>query len=277
MTITHTPPDAEASRASREFVNRRRMGTPVTAVFYLLLLALWELICRLELVAAYILPPPTAIAAAMVDGWALLLHHTWVTFVETTVGFVLGSLIGLLGGIAIAYSPLVERLVYPAVVITQTVPKLALAPLFLVWFGAGLTPKVAITALICLFPVLINTVTGIKGVDTRLRQLMASVSATRLQIFRMVELPTALPHIFGGLQVGITLAVVGALVGEWVGSSEGLGYQILQANSQLRTAETFAGLVMITLMGIVLFMVVRVLERLSLPHQPHESVTGQSM
>ena len=254
-----------------------RLGPLPAAAFYLALLGLWELICQVGWVAPYILPAPSAIAQAIVASWDTLLHHTWITLLETVIGFLLGSGIGLVVGIAIAYSRLVERIIYPAIVVTQTVPKLALAPLFIIWFGVGLTPKVAVTALICLFPVLINTVTGIKSVDPRLRQLFASVSASRWQIFRMVELPTSLPNIFGGLQVGITLAVVGALVGEWVGSSEGLGYQILQANSQLRTADTFAGLVLVTLMGIVLFVIIRAIERYALPHQPHQALQEAGM
>jgi NitT/TauT family transport system permease protein len=171
--------------------------------------------------------------------------------------------------LAVAYYDRSERVVcYPAVIFTQTVPKLALAPLFIVWFGVGITPKVLITALICLFPVLVNTVVGVQGVDVRLRQLMSSVSASPWQVFRMIDLPTALPHIFGGLQVGVTLAVVGALVGEWVGSDKGLGYLILYDNSQLRTAEVFASLGFVTAMGILLFLMVRWLERLALPHRP---------
>lgn len=275
--VTETATSSADGERVRSKFSWRGWGPVLTAAFYLALLGLWELICRLDLVAAYILPAPSAIAVAIADGWDSLLHHTWVTFLETLLGFLLGSAIGLAAGILIAYSPLVERIIYPAIVITQTVPKLALAPLFIIWFGVGLTPKVAITALICLFPVLINTVTGVKSVDPRLRQLMNSVSATRFQVFRMIELPTSLPHIFGGLQVGVTLAVVGALVGEWVGSSEGLGYQILQSNSQLRTADTFAGLVLITLLGIVMFVAVRAAERWLLPHQPHHTLAESGM
>lgn len=252
---------------------RFKWNSAAIAAFYVGLLLLWELICQLGWVAPYVLPAPSAIAQAMIAEWPTLMYNTWITLSETLLGFLIGSLIGFAIGIVIAYSAFLERLIYPAIVITQTVPKLALAPLFIIWFGVGLTPKVAITALICLFPVLINTVTGIKAVDPRLRQLMRSVSASRMQQFFMIDFPSSMPFVFAGLQVGITLAVTGALVGEWVGASEGLGYAILASNSQLRTASTFGSIVMISLLGVALFVAVRVLERIILPHQPKPSLT----
>lgn len=268
-TLPPTPPrELKPWTLFRRSRSRRAAEIVGIVAFYVALVLLWELVCALGLVKPYILPAPSAIVEAAVLGWGPLVHNTWVTLSETLLGFVLGSLIGFLIGILIAYSRVVERLIYPAIIVTQTVPKLALAPLFIVWFGVGLAPKVAITALICLFPVLINTVTGIKAVDPRLRQLMDSVSASGFQRFRMIDLPSSAPFVFAGLQVGITLAVTGALVGEWVGASEGLGYAILLSNSQLRTPATFAAIVAISVLGITLFLLVRAVERLVLPHQP---------
>lgn len=242
----------------------------IAPLFYVVLLLAWEGLCRAGFFAPYILPSPTGIARAVVRNFSQLMRHTQVTLVEILVGFLIGVLAGLALGLCIAYSRIVEQTVYPAIVVTQTIPMIALAPIFVIWLGVGLSPKVAITALICVFPIIINTVIGVKSVDSSARELLFSISASRWQVFRMVELPTALPHIFGGLQVGITLAVVGAIVGEWVGSSEGLGYFILQANSQLRTDQTFAGMFVIAALGIVLFGIVRGLDRLLLPHGARE-------
>lgn len=259
----------EPPRRRRRFSARSVREQAVVISFYVALVAVWELVVRAGLVAPYILPAPSMFLGELFGRLPLYAEHTMVTMNETLLGFALGSGVGFVLGLLIVYSRTMERIIYPAIIFTQTVPKLALAPLFTVWFGVGMLPKVLITALICLFPVLINTVTGLKSVDPRLRQLMNSVSASRWQLFRMIELPTALPSIFAGLQVGVTLAVVGALVGEWVGADRGLGYLIIYDNSQLRTSAVFASLVCVTVMGIVLFLLVRWLEKLLLPHRPH--------
>ncbi len=268
---------AAAPRSSwRKFSARTLRDQVIVIAFYVALVVAWELVVRAGLVAPYILPAPTMFMAELFNRWDLYLEHTIATTNSTLAGFALGSAVGFVLGLLIAYSRTMERIIYPAIIFTQTVPKLALAPLFTVWFGVGALPKVLIAALICLFPVLINTVTGIKTVDPRLRQLMSSVSASKWQLFRMIELPTALPSIFAGLQVGVTLAVVGALVGEWVGADRGLGYLIIYDMSQLRTTGVFASLVCVTAMGIVLFLLVRWLEKLMLPHRPHAELESLS-
>jgi NitT/TauT family transport system permease protein len=147
------------------------------------------------------------------------------------------------------------------------VPKLAVAPLFVVWFGVGVTPKIMITILICLFPVLVNAVAGMRAVDPRMLDLMHSVNASRWQIFTKIEFPNSAPYVFAGLKVGITLAVVGAIVGEWLGSNVGLGYRILAANSALRTELLFAALVALSVVGILLFGAVALLEHMLVPRQ----------
>ncbi len=238
-----------------------------SVVFYLAILLVWEGICRLGLVAPYLLPAPTAIANRMVAEAPSLLGHARITLTEILIGFLLGSGIGFGLAVGVVHSQFLERVVYPFALFTQIIPKLAIAPLFIVWLGFGLGPKIAITALICLFPVLINTVAGLTSVDPRLLDLMHSVSASRFQVFRMIRLPSAMPHIFAGLQIGITLATVGALVGEWVGADAGLGYVILTANSYLNTELVFAALVSISLLGLLLFVAMVALERLLLPHR----------
>jgi NitT/TauT family transport system permease protein len=237
----------------------------VTMLSTAITLVIWEMVARVGLVPSFLLPAPTAIVAAGAQFWALLLKDVGVTMYETLLGFAAGSLVGLLLGIGIVFSRAIEQIVYPPAIITQVVPKLAVAPLFIVWFGVGITPKVMITLLICLFPVLVNAVVGMRAVDPRMRDLMQSVNASRWQVFTKVEFPNSAPYLFAGLKVGITLAVVGAIVGEWLGSNVGLGYRILAANSALRTDLLFAALVALSVIGIILFGLIAIAERFFVP------------
>lgn len=238
------------------------------AAFYVALIVAWELVSRAGLVREFVLPAPSTILRALVDVRRDLANNTVVTVREILVGFVVGSGIGFLLGVGIFYSSFLRRIIYPGALFMQTVPKIALAPLFIVWFGIGEAPIVAITALICLFPVLINTVVGLEAVDQKLLEMMHSVSASGLQKFRMIYLPSALPNVMAGLEVASTLAVVGALVGEFIGAQSGLGYQIMVANSRLRTDELFAALMAVAAVGIIFFFLVKGIEGLLLRDRP---------
>jgi NitT/TauT family transport system permease protein len=232
------------------------------------LLGLWEIEAQLKLLPPFVLPAPSAILSASVQFWSLLLQDTGITTYEIVLGFAAGSLVGLVLAIGIVFSRAIEQIVYPPAIVTQVVPKLAVAPLFVIWFGVGVTPKVMITMLICLFPVLVNAVSGMRAVDPRMLELMHSVNASRWQVFTKVQFPNAGPYIFAGLKVGITLAVVGAIVGEWLGSNIGLGYRILAANSSLRTDLLFAAIAALSLDGIVLYGLTALAERILLPSRP---------
>ncbi|PYM12354.1 MAG: ABC transporter permease [Candidatus Rokuibacteriota bacterium] len=234
----------------------------VTMVSLIAVLGLWELVTQARLVPRFLLPSPSSILAAGIQFREVLVADAGVTTGEILLGFVAGSLVGLLLAIGIVFSRMIEQIVYPPAIITQVVPKLAVAPLFVVWFGVGVTPKVMITLLICLFPVLVNAVVGMRAVDPRMLDLMHSVDAGRWQIFTKVEFPNATPHVFAGLKVGITLAVVGAIVGEWLGSNIGLGYRILAADSALRTDLLFAAILVLSVVGVALFGLVALAERL---------------
>ncbi|MEO7349531.1 MAG: ABC transporter permease [Terrimesophilobacter sp.] len=230
-------------------------------LFYIALIALWEVAYRTGMVRSFILPGPSMIAESMSNNWSSLLANTIVTGREILVGFVIGALIGFLMALGIFYSKVLRKIIYPGAVFLQTVPKVALAPLFIIWFGVGETSIVAIAALICLFPVLVNTVVGFEGVDVNLLEMMHSVSANGWQKFRMIYVPASLPSIFAGLEVGMSLAVVGAIVGEFVGARAGLGYQILMANSRLSTDEVFAAMILISALGMIFYFGVRALGR----------------
>lgn len=242
--------------------------------FFVGILIIWEFAYRLGFVRAFILPGPSLIGQAVERNIDSLIANAIVTGREILTGFIVGSSIGFILAMGIFYSKILRRIIYPLAVFMQTVPKVALAPLFIIWFGVGETSIVAITALICLFPVLVNTVVGFESVDINLLELMHSVSANGWQKFRMIYLPSSLPQIFAGLQVGMSLAVVGAIVGEFVGARAGLGYQILMANSRIATDEVFAAILFISILGMLMFFGVRVLGKVLVRGRIGESTAG---
>jgi ABC-type nitrate/sulfonate/bicarbonate transport system permease component len=211
------------------------------------------------------LPRPSAIAVEMWDARSLLAGHTWVTLEEVLVGFSIALAAGVgLAGI-ITLSPALGRAIYPPVIASETVPWIVLAPLLLIWVGYGLQHKVIVVALISLFPVVVNTVDGLRSADPDMVSLLRTLGAGRWQIFSKVQVPSSLPSIFTGVKVAVTASVIGAVVGEWVGSSEGLGYLAIRSKSQFLTERVFASIFLLCLMGIGLFLVAAVVERLAIP------------
>jgi NitT/TauT family transport system permease protein len=245
-------------------VSRRVSGLVTGAVGLLAFLALWKAIVIVGNYPTFILPPPEVVAARLVSGWTdgTIGRHAGTTLVEVALGFGAGASSAIVVGYGLARSRLVERLVSPYIVAAQATPILALAPLLALWFGPGLTAKVVICALIVFFPVAISTMVGIRGVDARLLELARSLRATRRQVLLTLEIPAAMPSIFGGLRVGVTLAVVGAIVGEWAGSERGLGVLVNLARGSLFDIPLlFATLVTIALLGIALYVLVVIVER----------------
>lgn len=227
------------------------------------LLGLWELLVRQWGLSALLLPAPSAIAASLWTGLATgyFWPHIWATLQALLLGLAAGSAIGLLAGMALAESELLERVLKPYVVVSQVVPKLALAPLFVLWFGFGMLPTVLITALICFFPLMENTLTGLRQVDAQRLQLFRMLGATRLQTLLRLKLPTGLPAILAGLRVAVVLALVGAVVAEFMGASRGLGAVVIAAQGMMDTTLMFAALVLIAAMGLLLYQACLVLER----------------
>ena len=227
-------------------------------------IVVWKLVVVIGGYPSFILPPPEAVAERFVEAWAdgLMTPHVLTTLQEIAFGFAAGATAGLVVGYGLARSPLVERIVSPYIVAAQATPILALAPLLALWFGAGLLSKVVICGLIVFFPIAVSTMVGIRSVDAGLLELGRSLRATRRQILTTLEIPGALPSIFGGLRVGVTLAVVGAIVGEWAGARSGLGVLVnLARGSLFDTPLMFATLAMIAFIGVALYLVVVVLER----------------
>jgi NitT/TauT family transport system permease protein len=245
----------------RRLKSLRKVLLPIVTI--LLGFFLWQWLASFLRIPSYILPLPSQIFASLLAKWPLIQNNALVTLWEIVLGFVAAVLIGGLVAIVIVYWPPFEITFYPMLVAFQTVPKIALAPLFVVWFGFGLFPKVLVTFLVAFFPVVVDTAVGLKSIDPQLLQVVRSMGATRSQIFFKIRLPNALPSIFAGCKVAITFAVVGAIVGEFVGSDSGLGYLLLLAMLNLDTVLVFAALGVLTLMGIILYLIVEVIEKKS--------------
>ena len=212
-------------------------GVPLTALAGLV--GVWELICRTVRIPVWLLPAPSVIAR---DTWTWadrIPLHLGVTFYETVGGFAVSVLVGVPLAVAIVYSPVVRRILYPILLVVQSVPKVALAPLFLIWIGYGPRSNILIAAVVAFFPMVVNTATGLESVEPDLLQLTDALQADALSVFWRVRLPWALPYIFSGMKVAVSLAVIGAVVGEFVGSDRGLGYLILTASSNMNTAIVF--------------------------------------
>ena len=242
---------------------RVRSVAPVVAALVTFLVA-WQLAVLVGGLQPSILPPPVRVAERLVQAFqdGTIQPHLGVTLSEIGWGFGVGAVLALAVGYSMARSRLAERLLSPYIVAAQAIPILALAPLITIWFGTGLVSKVVICALIVFFPIAVATMVGVRAVDEKLLELGRSLRATRLQRLRTIEVPAALPSIFGGLRVGVTLSVIGAIVGEWAAPSRGLGVLMLQARGALFDIPLmFATLVTIALVGIVLYLVVVLVER----------------
>lgn len=253
-------------RARRPGVARRRalrIGTPIG--FALLVLGVWQLYASVSGISETSLPKPTQVAEALWTDRALLLDNAWVTIQEILVGYAAAIAVGVLLAALIHSSKLVERAVYPWLVVSQMIPIPAIAPIIVIWTGFDLRPKIIVIALVSFFPIAVNTIDGLKAAEPELLNLLRTLRASRRQRFLKARLPAALPFVFSGLKVAAALSVIGAVFAEWVGSSEGLGHLILLLNNQTATAEMFAVIALLALIGIALFLIVSLLERLLLP------------
>lgn len=226
---------------------------------------IWEIAVRVNDTPRWMLPPPSAVFASFRSDWGMLMHHTRVTLVEVLLGFLLALAAGILTGVAIDSSRIVERTIYPLLIASQTIPMVVLAPLFLIWFGYGLLPKVLITALVAYFPLAVNTVDGLRSGDRETLAMLRSMGASSWQRFRLAKVPAALPSIFSGARIAVAFCVIGAVFGELVGAKAGLGYLMERSASQFETARVFASIFILAFMGVGLFAAVALLERLLLP------------
>jgi NitT/TauT family transport system permease protein len=234
------------------------------------LFLLWQWLVSILIIPEYILPTPSKIALKIIQKQQYLIRHSLITLSEILAGFALGVSAAFILSLGMVYSKTMEKVVYPLLMLIQVTPKVAIAPLFLIWFGFGLLPKIIIAALVGFFPSIINTVKGLKSIDSELADLMHSLSANKRQFLIKVRIPSALPYVFAGLKVSMALSVIGAVIGEFVGASRGLGYVIIIANSNLETALVFASLFILSIIGIGSFGIICLIESLYSWHKPLE-------
>ncbi len=250
-------------------------GVIKNAVYPLLgvaiIIAVWQAYTHVFAINRIVLPSPLDILKASAANWEALLRESWPTFLESVLGFLLAVVIGIPFAVCVASSRILNLTLYPILIATQSIPKVAIAPIILVWFGLGMQSKLVIAFLVAFFPIVVDTAAGIGATPPGLLELARSLRASPLQVFLKIQFPAALPFIFAGAKVAVTLAVIGAVIGEFVGSVSGLGNLLLTANSQLDSALAWAALVWLSVLGILLFAAVAVAERLVMPwsHAAH--------
>ena len=239
---------------------RRRRVPEITysVLVFIGLLVVWQVVVKMFDVSNILVPAPTAVVGSLVDGFqdGSLVTHSIVTLKEILIGFGIAVGSALVSAVLITQFRAVERVLFPLLILTQTIPKVAMAPLLIVWFGIGISSKVLTVALIAFFPLLINAILGFRSAAYEQVEMLRSFGASRMQVMRHLQIPSALPHIFAGLEVAVILSVTGAVVAEFVGSSEGLGYLIQASNFTLDVARTFAVIVVLSAVGIALHAVV---------------------
>ncbi|MGB6758486.1 MAG: ABC transporter permease [Xanthobacteraceae bacterium] len=226
---------------------------------------IWQLACFIFKIPAYLLPAPSDIAIRLYEKRGLYFGHSEVTFYETVGGFLLAVVGGCIAATLIVVVPTLRDVIMPLLLIAQIVPKVAIAPILLIWFGYGIVPKLLIAFLVAFFPIVVNTAQGLASVERELLELAQSLEANRWQVFWKFRVPTALPNLFSGMKIAITLAVIGAVIGEFVGGNRGLGYLIIIANQELDTPLAFAAVFILSLGGIVLYGLIELAERFFVP------------
>ena len=259
---------------------KRRRETPAwigSVVLLLIFLGGWEFYVRAFGVSKLILPPPSAVLETWIAslGRASTWYHTWVTAWETIFGFVFAVIFGVGLGALLGKSPRLEKMLNPFIIATQVVPKVALVPLFVVWFGFGMTSKVVIASVLAFFPILLNTVLGVKSVDRGHREVLSSLNASRWQQIKELEFPSALPYILTGMEVGVVLSIIGAVVGEYLGGSEGLGNLAVKEMNSYNTTALFAVIIHLSVIGFIFYAIVVGLRRFLIPWHESARVPGQ--
>lgn len=241
----------------------KRRAAPLI-VFALLFLA-WEFAVHLTGVKEYLLPPPSKVWTEFLKRWPAVMDGAWVTTQEIIAGYLLAIAVSIPLALAVAYSRFVENAIYPVVVFLQIIPKIAIAPLFIIWFGFGFTPKLLLVFLLSFFPIVVSSIAGFKAADPDILDFARTTGASAWKMFFKIRLPQALPDIFTGLKVGAALSATAAVVAEFVAADRGLGYLLLQYNGNLETPMVFAIVVLLSLIGLAVYYVVEIIERIAIP------------
>ena len=238
------------------------------AIIILLLIVAWEVLVEVLDVQRWLLPPPSVIFVEILDSLGFLLRHTWVSTTEIALGFSISIVLAVLLASGIIWSRTVERTLYPVIITSQTIPIITLAPLLIIWVGTDIMSKVIVIVLFTFFPIVISLVSGLRSVDQEMVDMLRTLGASPWQTFRKLMIPSALPSFFAGLKVAAVVSVIGAVIGEWFGSSEGLGWLMKIAGGQFQTARVFAAIVMLSILAMTLFAAVVVVEKWSLRKYP---------
>jgi len=275
-TGTHAAPSQATPPRRRRIRLGRALPWVSTAITLVLMIIIWKLVIAVFDVSPFVLPQPEDVIGGMGD--LINSDGFWTdvrtTLTETLVGFGIALVLGIVGGTVLGRVVWLEQALRPVIVASQVVPKVALIPLFIIWFGFGITSKIIIVALLAFFPILLNVILGVRSVDTGHRDVMRSLNASRWQTFRRMEYPSTLPYVLAGMEVGIVFAVVGAVVGEYLGGDQGLGYRIVTSLNNLEAETLFAVIVVLTLFGFLLYLAVVGLKRLLIPW--HESTVDNT-
>jgi ABC-type nitrate/sulfonate/bicarbonate transport system permease component len=247
------------------------------ALVFLVLLAAWEAAAQWDVLSDaldirdFLIPAPSDVANSLWEDRSLLADNAWVTLKEVVLGFALATVVGIGFAFLVHLSATARRAIYPLLVASQTVPIVAIAPILIVWFGFGIGPKLGIIALVCFFPITVNTIDGLRSVDPDVLKMMRTLGASRRQLLLRAEAPAALPYAFSGAKVAVAVAVIGAVFGELAAGNEGLGHLINSANAQLLTARVFAAITVLSAIAIGLFGLLSLLERRLIPWKSPES------
>ena len=255
------PPATNRWRALGGWMRRRVGALLVFAALFLL----WEFAVHLFGIKEYLLPPPSKVWTEFLKRYTIVMPSAWVTLQEIVAGYLLAIVVSIPLALAVAYSRFMEQAVYPVIVFLQIIPKIAIAPLFIIWFGFGFTPKLLLVFLLSFFPIVVSSLAGFKSADRDVMDFARTTGASSWRLFFKIRLPQALPQIFTGLKVGAALAATAAVVAEFVASDKGLGYLLLQYNGNIDTPMVFATIVLLSLLGLAVYYVVEIIERLAIP------------
>ena len=234
-------------------------------VFFVVLLLIWETISRFEVFPPFILPSPSSILVSLVTGFTSMQYDILITLFEASTGFIIAIILSV--AIAVAMDSIIgfKKTIYPVLIISQTIPIIIIAPLFIIWFGYGYAPKIIIVTLICFFPITISLLQGLIAVDKELIDLLRSMGASKFQIYKFVKIPSAMPGFFSGLKIAATYSIMGATIGEWVGGKSGLGVYMIRAKQAFETDRVFAAIIIIVILSILLLKIIEFVEKKNMP------------
>jgi len=253
----------------------KRRAAPL--IVFALLLLLWESAVHLTGIKEYLVPPPSKVWTELMKRYPTVMDGAWVTTQEITAGYLLAVVVSIPLALTVAYSRFVENAIYPVVVFLQIIPKIAIAPLFIIWFGFGFTPKLLLVFLLSFFPIVVASIAGFKSADPDILDFARTTGAGAWKMFAKIRLPQALPDIFTGLKVGAALSATAAVVAEFVASDRGLGYLLLQYNGNLETPMVFAVIVLLSLIGLAVYYVVEIIERVTIPWHVSQQPTDVTL